>query len=196
MKLFMLKWSLSGRVTLLAAVVILGCARIRDTGKVHQHCIKVAGTAFRLYAQDHGGALPFHTNGFGDALLLLVKEHQLPGVAWICGPGDDGSVLSNALVRGLDVPEEQCSRVYVQGLSETNDPMICILFDRRSVPGGDHSYGRGRPIREACMLDGSMDSISDERWPEFSRQQVKLLVAAGWTRQKAMSCYPETASDK
>jgi hypothetical protein len=74
--------------------------------------------------------------------------------------------------------------------------LICTLFDRRFVPGGDHFYGTGRPIREACMLDGSMDSISDERWPEFSRQQVKLLVAARWTREKAVTYYPEAASDK
>ena len=165
-------------------------------GKVHRHCIKVAGSAFLLYAQDHGGALPFHTNGFGDALLLLVKDQYLPGVAWICGPGDDGVVLSNALVRGVHIPEEQCSRVYVQGLSETNDPMICILFDRRSVPGGDHSYGRGRQVREVCMLDGSMQSILDERWPEFCRQQVELLVAAGWNRMRAAQHYPEAASQK
>ncbi len=163
---------------------------------MHQHCIKVAGGAFRLYAQDHGGALPFHTNGFGDALLLLVREHDLPGVAWICGPGDDGTVLSNALMLGTDVPEEQCTRVYVQGLSETNDPMICILFDRRSVPGGDHSYGVGRAVREVCMLDGSMHTVSDERWTEFCRQQVELLVAAGWTREKAVEYYPEPASEK
>jgi hypothetical protein len=74
--------------------------------------------------------------------------------------------------------------------------MICILFNRQSVPGGDHFYGSGRPIREACMLDGSMQTISDERWPEFSRQQVELLVAAGWTRNQALEYYPAAAPDK
>jgi hypothetical protein len=196
MKSRVLKWSLFAGAGLLSAVVVLGFIWFRHLGKVHQHCIKATGSAFRLYSQDHAGALPYHTNGFGDALLLLVKEQQLPSVACICGPGDDGTVLRNALVRGVDVPEEQCSRVYVQGLSKTNDPMICILFDRRSVPGGDHFYGRGRPIREVCMLDGSMQTISDERWPEFSRQQVELLVAAGWTREKALEYFPAAAPDK
>src|SRR6266702_6033872 len=140
MKSRVLKCSMLAGVGLLVAVAVLGGVWLRHLGKVHRHCIKVTGSAFLLYAQDHGGALPIHTNGFGDALLLLVRGQYLPGVAWICGPGDDGAVLSNALVRGVHVPEEQCSRVYVQWLSEMNDPMICILFDRRSVPGGDHSY--------------------------------------------------------
>jgi hypothetical protein len=100
-------------------------------------------------------------------------------------------VLSNALVHGLDVPEELCSRVYVQGLSRTNSTGICILFDRRSVPGGDHGYGKGQPIREVWM-DG-MYSISDEKWPEFSREQVERLVAVGWAREKALEYYPEAA---
>lgn len=102
-------------------------------------------------------------------------------------------MFSNALVHGLNVPESQCSRVYVQGLSETNDSGICILFDRRSVPGGDHFYGSGKPVREVCMLDGSMQAISDGRWGEFSRQQVELLVAAGFKREKALEYYPEAA---
>jgi len=196
MKSRVLKWSMFGGVGLLVAVGVLVGTWFRHLGKVHRHCIKVTGSAFLLYAQDHSGTLPFHTNGFGDALLLLVRGEYLPGVAWICGPGDDGTVFSNALVRGSHVPEEQCSRVYVQGLTETNDPMICILFDRRSAPGGDHSYGWGRPVREACMLDGSMESISDERWPEFCRRQIDLLVAAGWTRERAQQYYVENASFK
>lgn len=174
-------------------VAVFGFAWLRSLGKAHQHCIKATGSAFRLYADDHGGTLPFHTNGFGDALLLLVRE-DLCGVAGICGPGDDGAVLSNALVRGLDVPEAQCSRVYIQGLSETNAPEICILFDRLSVPGGDHFYGRGQRIREVIMLDGSMKTISDMSWPEFSRQQVDLLVEAGWDRERALEYYPQAAS--
>ncbi len=189
------------RVLIVAAVFIvfvvcLVAAWLHHLGKLHQHCIKITGTAFRTYSMDHGGELPYHTNGFGDALLLLVKEGHLPSVAFICGPGDDGHVLSNALVRGLDVPEEQCSRVYIQGLSQTNDPSICILFDRRSVPGGDHFYGSGQPLREVCLLDGSMQVVPDKKWPEFSRRQVELLVAAGWTREKALRYYPEAALSK
>jgi hypothetical protein len=154
--------------------------------------MKIAGMTFLEFASEHGGAFPYHTNGFGDALLLLVKNRP-QDIRFICGPGDDGQVFSNALARGLQVSESQCSRVYVQGLGQTNDPQLCILFDRRSVPGGDHFYGSGKRMREVCMLDGIMETVPDERWAEFSRQQVELLVVAGFKREKALEYYPEAA---
>ena len=104
---------------------------------VHQHCIKSAGIAFEIYAKDHFGQLPFSTNGFGNALLMLV-ETGATEIHNICGPDDDGHVFKEALTNHSVVPEAQCSRVYIQGLSETNDPTICILFDRNSCKGGDH----------------------------------------------------------
>jgi hypothetical protein len=59
---------------LIGLVACLGAAWIHRLGKVRQHCIKITGIAFRMYSEDHGDALPFSTNDFGDALLLLVKE--------------------------------------------------------------------------------------------------------------------------
>ena len=94
---------------------------------VHQHCIKLTGLAFELYSRDHQGQLPFSTNGFGNALSLLVKGDYLPGVAWICGPDDDGHIFKEVLQNNSIVPEDQCSRVYIQGLNESNDSNICIL---------------------------------------------------------------------
>jgi hypothetical protein len=155
--------------------------------------MKIAGMEFTEYAMQHGGAFPYNTNGFGDALLLLVKDKP-EDVPFVCGPGDDGHVFSNAVAHGQHVPQDECSRVYVQGLSETNNPGICILFDRRSVKGGDHFYGHGKPVREVCLLDGSMQTIPDARWAEFSRQQIELLVDAGFAQEKALEYYPEAAT--
>ena len=163
---------------------------------VHQHCIKQAGMAFRLYADDHAGQLPFSTNGFGSALLLLAgadstNDYVGGFVACLCGPGDDGHVFIEALKNHSVVPEEKCSRVYIQGLSEANDPNICILFDRNSCRGGDHFRSPwGHSLREACLLDGSMQVIRDEDWPEFSRKQIELLVAAGFSQTNALHFYP------
>jgi hypothetical protein len=162
----------------------------------HQHCIKQTGLAFRLYAEDHNGQLPFSTNGFGNALLQLAATNStndyLGGlVACLCGPDDDGHLYLEALNNHSVLPEEKCSRVYIQGLSETNNPEICILFDRNSCRGGDHFRSPwGRRVREVCLLDGSMQIISDEQWPEFSRKQVELLVEAGFSRTNALHFYP------
>jgi len=104
---------------------------------VHRHCIKQASLALKIYSSDHFGNFPFSTNGFGDALLIFLKED--PSVInSICGPDDDGQIFKEALKNNSIVPEDQCSRVYIQGLRESNDPNICILFDRNSCKGGDH----------------------------------------------------------
>jgi hypothetical protein len=156
----------------------------------HQHCIKAAGLFFSFYETDHQGRLPFDTNGFGDALMLLVKSGA-PGdeqERWsvVTGVGDDGGVFRAALASGAHIPEEKCSRIYVQGLSETNDPNIAILFDRYSTPGGDHFRRPWGPmVREVCLLDGSMRIIAETNWPRFSGNQIELLVANGIPRATA-----------
>ncbi|MGD0615014.1 MAG: hypothetical protein ABSA69_06180, partial [Verrucomicrobiota bacterium] len=47
---------------------------LHETYPVHHHCIKFVGVGFRLYEGDNQGRLPFTTNGFGDALMALVKS--------------------------------------------------------------------------------------------------------------------------
>ncbi len=165
----------------------------------HLHCIKQTGLALRIYSGDHQGHYPFSTNGFGNALLLLAgpdpTNDDIGGfIGCLCGPGDDGHLYREALTHHTVLPEEKCSRVYIQGLSEANNPEICVLFDRNSCRGGDHFRSPwGHRVREASLLDGSMQIIRDENWPEFSRKQVELLVAAGFSRTNALHFYPAAA---
>jgi hypothetical protein len=161
----------------------------------HQHCIKESGTLFSFYEEAHNGRLPFDTNGFGDALMLLVKGTNGDPENWryVTGVGDDGSVFRAALVSGAHIPEEKCSRIYVQGLSKTNDPSIAIFFDRYSSPGGDHFRRPWGPMtREACLLDGSMQIVAEAGWSRFSSNQVELLVQNGIPRSTAQHCYALT----
>jgi hypothetical protein len=182
---------LLGVVLGLLGVLALGAAWLHHLGKVHRHCIQGAGLAFRVYADKHQGNYPVHTNGFGDALLLLVKEGCLEDVHTLCGPLDDGHVLREALTNGLPVPEAQCTRVYVQGLSMHDDSELCLLFDRDSHRGGDHSYGTGKPLREVLMADAMFTRIIDEKWPAFVSNQVRLLKAKGVTLEQIRRYYPE-----
>jgi hypothetical protein len=39
------------------------------------------------------------------------------------------------------------------------------------------------------MLDGSMEVIREEKWPEFKRKQIELLVAEGISRTQAKKLY-------
>src|SRR5579864_4778568 len=79
----------------------------------HKHCIKFSGMALRQYADDHGGRFPYDSLGYPQALLLLDEEcyHALTG------PGYDATPLRRAKQEGTDLAEEECGRVYVQGLT-------------------------------------------------------------------------------
>lgn len=158
---------------------------------VHQHCIKVAGMAFRTYAINHEGRYPSHTNGFGDALALLAVEqpemaHNLVGV------DDDGSRLLAAATNHTHLRDEVCTRIYVQGLGETNTSSLAILFDRYAVVGGDHHRGKGSYLREVLFVGDYVQEVALKDWPAFARSQVELLVQEGIVRPVAEAYYAPT----
>ena len=160
----------------------------------HTHCAKQVGMAMRMYAQDHHGSYPAHTNGYGDALLLLWDEAGSPSL--LTGPGYSDKVFTEAYTSKTDVPESKCGRVYNQGLREDSNPDIAVLFDKLPNPG-DHCNGPRRiwaPLRrEVVLVDGSMQAILERNWPAFASNQVELLVKAGFPRATAETYYRKEA---
>ncbi len=188
------KWVIGVSLILIPAFLVVAFVfmMVFNVFHAHEHCIKQAGLAFKTYSMDNNGKFPYDTNGFGNALLLLVKGGYLGDtngeycIGPITGPGDDGKLLREALKTGARIPEEKCSRVYIQGLSETNNPEIAILFDKKPTPGGDHFRRPWGPlVREVCLLDGSMQVIPEKGWPRFSSNQMELLVQDGIARSTA-----------
>lgn len=173
------------------------CIAIFNPFHVHEHCIKNTGLALRIYATDHGDRFPADTNGFGNALLLLLKEgylgetNDIHSSRLITAPGDNGEIFRKALQTSSPIiPDEKCTRIYIQGLSESNSPDIAILFDRYPTPGGDHFRRPWGPLqREVCTLDGSMKVINEEQWPAFAKNQIELLMQNGMTRSLAERYY-------
>jgi hypothetical protein len=158
----------------------------------HAHCIKGTGLALLQYAADHGGKFPSDTNGYGNALLLITNELN-NFWAGLTGPGYDGQVFAEAARTGRHIPEEACGRVYVQGLSEADNPQIALLFDKLPTPGGDHCHLLARLsaplVREAWTIAGGMKQIPEKEWPAYSKHQIDLLVAAGIAAEQAKSYY-------
>lgn len=192
------KWVLLGSLLLIPVLLVSAyiCIAVFNVFHAHEHCIKQAGLAFKTYALDNNGNLPYDTNGFGNALLRLVKGGYLgdtngqSSIGPITGPGDDGRIFREALKTGAPIPEQKCSRTYVQGLSEKNNPQIAILWDKKSSPGGDHFHRPWGPLlREVCLLDGSMQVIPEKNWAAFSSNQVELLVQDGILRTTARHYY-------
>jgi hypothetical protein len=157
----------------------------------HAHCMPQAGLALRQYAADHDGKFPTHTNGYGDALLLIAEPGQC---YYLTGPGYSAQVFEDAVTNRAHVPEAMCGRVYVQGLSETNDSRIVVLFNKIAAPP-DHCHFPFRLwasyVREVCFLDGSWRTVSVGAWPEFADEQIRLLAEAGFPKSHATALYAE-----
>ena len=157
----------------------------------HAHCMKQATTELVMVAHDNAGRFPSHTNGYADAIMSLNSAALIT----FTGPGYSTEPLRSAWSEKRNVPEHELGRVYVQGLSARDNPEIAILFDKLPTPGGDHCHGLRRLNaklgREVGFLDGSTKFIPDREWPEFSRRQIGLLIAADVSKTVAESYYSE-----
>lgn len=163
----------------------------------HKHCIKGAMILFQ-YADENDGRLPQSERGSADALLELSTI--VDPTSWIptfTGVDDDGSNFIEALKTGEDLREEDCTRIYVQGLTTKSIPGIAILFDRFAVKGGDHARRMpGQPLlREVYFIDGSHRMIKNPDWNQFSADQELLLQLEGFTEQEIEGIYGNLTTD-
>lgn len=181
----MKRWLLLG----LLLLAVLGWVYVRTHPLVfmntHVHCIKVAGLEMARYAGEHGGRYPAHPNGYPAALLLLDEGY----FETLTGPGYDPAALHEAKRLGKELAEEDCGRVYIQGLTDKSNPRIALLYDKLPTPGGDHCHLPFRlwaPLsREVWLLGMRHIIVKESEWPEFAREQVELLVQEGFDRQEA-----------
>lgn len=159
----------------------------------HAHCIAQAGSLLRIYAGDHYGQYPVSSNGYGEALLMLYDFDESSGPI-LAGPGCDSSVFKKARSSKTRVSEKDCGRVYIQGLGETSNPEIVVLYDKLPTPGGDHCHFLNRifaPLgREVSFVDGDHRFIRESEWPLIATKQIDLLVKEGFTTEQAKKLYP------
>ena len=153
--------------------------------KTHTNCITMAELEFAQYAADHEGRYPFHSKGYPNALLLMDQQ----SFNALTGPGYETTALNEAKRTGGELSEDDCGRVYIQGLAKKFEPNIAMLFDKLPTPGGDHCpfpFRMWAPlVREVLMSEGTHTRVRESEWPEFSKRQVNLLVSEGWNRQEA-----------
>lgn len=157
--------------------------------ETHAHCMKCGSMALLQYAGQNKNRFPYHPKGYGNALLLLNEEN----FNCLTGPGYDPTPFYEAKRLRRDLSEEECGRVYIQGLTTKCNYEIVLLFDKLPTPGGDHCH---LPLRlwaslgrEVGFKDGSMRFVEENDWPEFAREQVELLVKEGIDRKEAERLY-------
>jgi hypothetical protein len=159
----------------------------------HAHCIKCAGMELDRYAEQNGGKFPSHPNGYGDALLLLDENCYYT----LTGPGYDAAPFHEAKKQGRHLSEEECGRVYIQGLTRKSNPEIALLFDKLPTPGGDHCHFPARLTarlgREVWFVGGNSTFVEESAWPAFASRQVELLAASGFPREEAERLFASKA---
>ncbi|HEV2946708.1 MAG TPA: hypothetical protein VGX70_04995 [Gemmataceae bacterium] len=183
------RWFLLALATLAVLALVYVRANWRHNQlafmEAHTHCIKAAGLALEQYATQHQGRFPFHPKGYGNALLLLNEDY----FASLTGPGYDAAPFFKAKIEGTELTEEDCGRVYIQGLTKKSNPQIVLLFDKLPTPGGDHCHFPIRlwaPLGREVWSVGEMHQfIRESEWTEFASKQVDLLVQEGFDRQDA-----------
>lgn len=157
----------------------------------HAHCIVGGGLSLSAYAQEHEGRFPFSPNGYAAALVMVNAGWD----ASLTGPGYNARVFERVRRTGEIAPASEFGRVYVQGLSATNDPEIALLFDKLPTPGGDHCHFPRRLIaplaREVWTIGSDHRVIPETEWPAYSKLQIELLVNAGLPKEQAENYYSE-----
>jgi hypothetical protein len=97
-------------------------------------------------------------------------------------------VLRDAKRQGKALNEEDCGRVYIQGLTNKSNPEIALFFDKLPTPGGDHCHLPMRlwaPLgREVYTVGMQERFVRESDWPEFVTRQVDLLTKEGFDRNE------------
>jgi hypothetical protein len=180
-------------VVLLALYVYTHPLVFNESWFAHAHCIVIAGLSLEEYALKHDGRFPYDPKGYGNALLQLDEDtfHTLTG------PGYSDAPFFEAKSSGKDLQEEECGRVYIQGLTKKSDPNIVLLFDKLPTPGGDHCHLPRRLWaslgREFWTVGAGHSFVEESDWPAFAKEQVNLLVKEGFAREEAERLYASKA---
>jgi len=148
-------------------------------------CSKSLGTSLRMYADDNFGWLP-HGQATAEASLSTLMKSDDTVRNLLRGKHIQQKVVDQALRRDGVLGPESCGWHYVEGLREDDDPQTAVIWDK--VTGLWHNGNRrsGSSImHEIIRLDGAMEFISRERWPEFVAEQKKLLADTMAKRSKS-----------
>ncbi len=146
-------------------------------------CSKALGMSLRIYADERSGWLP-HGLATPEASLSLLVTNDPTIQQLLRGKNVPQKVVDETLARDRFLGPESCGWHYVEGLRESDDPEIAVLWDK--VTGLWHNGNRkGWVMHEVVLLDGSMQFVSREKWPDFVQRQRQLLAETIAKRTKA-----------
>jgi hypothetical protein len=135
-------------------------------------CIGGLGTALRIYALEHSGQFPTGGDTPEGSLSLLYSNYV--DAYTLRGKTVPLKVTEVALRQNGKLGPDSCGWHYVDGLTESDNPQIAIVWDKVGLGhNGERIKGGGHEI---LFLDGSHRVISASKWPEFLDEQRQLLA--------------------
>ncbi len=136
-------------------------------------CIDGMGLALRLYAQEHGGAYPAGESSPEASLSLLCRSNYID-VGTIRGMTVPERTVRGVIEGGGLLGPQNCGWQYVEGLTQTNDPRIALLYCKEALGhNGQRTKDGGRQV--LFVGDGGIQWVSGDRWSAFLSEQSELL---------------------
>ena len=149
-------------------------------GRSH-NCLVHLKLAFLMYAMDHEGRFPAGQATPEASLSLLHKEgHISPSL--LSGMTIPREKVEAILTGGELLGPESCGWHYVEGLTESTDPEIAILWCKE--PLGHYGQRTKDKSREVLFVSGQYKSIPGDKWDEFLKEQERRLAQRS-VREKA-----------
>ena len=135
-------------------------------------CSKLLGSALRFYAIEHSGKFPTGGKTPEASLALLFSEYA--DAYLLRGKTVPLAVTQHALENQKTLTPESCGWHYVDGLTENDDPMIAIAWDKVGLGhNGQRPHRRGG--HDVVYVGGLSDFVSGPDWPAFLERQKQLL---------------------
>jgi hypothetical protein len=138
-------------------------------------CLKGLGAGLREYAEKHNGRFPEGEKSPEASLSLLYADGPWGPPDVLRGKTVPLDLAKNRLERGELLSPDTCGWHYVEGLTLRDDYRIAIVWDKIGL---NHNGGRlPEGGHSVLFVDGFERIVSGSEWPQFLREQKRLLAA-------------------
>lgn len=150
-------------------------------GRSHS-CIKWIAMTLEEYAREHDGRYPSGEESPEASLGLLYSDPWGLDAEALRGKTVPAEVVQNVFDSGGKLSAETTGWHYVEGLTKKDNPDLALLWDKVGL-GHNGEWTGG--TREVVFVGGEIRAITAEEWPQFLKEQERLLAERDAARAAA-----------
>jgi hypothetical protein len=147
-------------------------------------CLSQLAVALRAYAELNEGCFPAGGACPEASLSLLDRGHNGVYAEMLCGKTKSAQTAKTILQRGELLGPDTCDWHYVEGLTLADDARIAVVWDKIGLGHNGERLSKGG--HTICRLDSTEDVIPESDWPEFLREQERLMAARTEAAKKGL----------